>query len=290
MNDFKEFYNSSNYYKSHDGLKLHYRDIGVENGDLVILCIPGLTRNSRDFDEFATRYAQKSRVICVDLRGRALSEYDKNWKNYHPLTYAQDMWTLLDLLSIKKVVLMGTSLGGLISMVLSSQKNNRIAGVIMNDIGPEVDSNGLERIKKYAGILPPVKTWKDASLQTKQIYGPWLKGLEDNEWLKLAKRSFKENHQGHPILDMDLNISKAIKSIGAQKGDPWQFFDSLKNIETLVLRGAISDILTNEILNKMHQKNPNLKSATIPDRGHVPLLNEPECLNAVDSFLERVKP
>ena len=123
MSNLEEFYNSSNFYSSDDGLKLHYRDIGNENGKYAIVCIPGLTRNSRDFDEFASRHAKHNRVICVDLRGRALSEYDKNWKKYHPLTYAKDVWTLLDKLSIQKVVIMGTSLGGLIAMVMSFQNN-----------------------------------------------------------------------------------------------------------------------------------------------------------------------
>ena len=289
MNDLKEFYKASHYYISDDGLKLHYRDMGIDNGDFVILCIPGLTRNSRDFEEFATMYATQNRVICVDLRGRGLSEYDKNWKNYHPLTYAQDMWTLLNKLAIEKVVIMGTSLGGLIAMVMSYQNNARLAGVIMNDIGPAIDPKGLERIKKYAGLLPPVTTWEEAGAQTKNVYGLALKGIDDDLWITLAKRAYKENIQNHPVLDMDINISKAIQEVGPQKGDPWQLFDSLINTETLVLRGQLSDILSDEILNKMHARLPNLKSAIIPDRGHVPLLNEPACITAINEFFQRIQ-
>jgi pimeloyl-ACP methyl ester carboxylesterase len=289
MNNLEEFYNSSNFYSSDDGLKLHYRDLGNDNGKYVIVCIPGLTRNSRDFDGFASRYAKNNRVICVDLRGRALSDYDKNWKNYHPLTYAKDVWTLLDKLSIQKVVIMGTSLGGLIAMVMSFQNNERIAGVILNDIGPEIDAMGLERIKKYAGLLPPIETWQEACEQTKQVYGPWLKGLDDSHWIKLAKRAYKLNSLNQPVLDMDVNISRAIKEVGPQKGDPWQLFDSLKNTETLVLRGELSDILSFEILTKMHNRNPNLKSAIIPNRGHVPLLDEQTSVLAVEDFLKRIK-
>jgi pimeloyl-ACP methyl ester carboxylesterase len=289
MNYLEEFYKSSNGYTSVDGLQLHYRDIGVDNGQFVIVCIPGLTRNSRDFDEFAASYAENNRVICVDLRGRGLSEYDENWKNYHPLTYANDVWRLLDKLSIEKVVIMGTSLGGLISMVMSGQQNDRIVGVIMNDIGPEIESRGLQRIKDYAGLLPPVKTWEEAGEQTKQIYGSALKGIDDSQWITLAKRAYKENNRKCPVLDMDVNINKAIKQVGAQKGDPWQLFDSLKNTETLVLRGELSDILSDEILTKMHHRNPNLISAIIPDRGHVPLLNEEVSVTAIDDFFKRIK-
>jgi pimeloyl-ACP methyl ester carboxylesterase len=289
MLNLDNFYHSSNFYKSTDGLKLHYRDMGKDNGKFVILCIPGLTRNSRDFDDFATRLAPNNRVICIDLRGRGLSDYDENWKNYHPLTYAKDVWTLLDILSIEKVAIIGTSLGGLIAMVMSFQDNQRIAGVVLNDIGPEISPKGLERIKKYAGLLPPVKTWQEAANQTKDIYGPWLKGVDDNQWIKLAKRAYKENNHNEPVLDVDVNINKAIKQVGSQKGDPWQYFDSLKNTESLILRGELSDILTKDIVTKMHNENPNLVSAIIPDRGHVPLLNEEICLSAVDQFLKRIK-
>jgi len=288
MNNLDKFYNSSKYYQSHDGLKLHFRDIGDDKGKFTIICLPGLTRNSRDFEELATRLAEGHRVISVDLRGRGLSEYDENWRNYHPLTYAQDIWTLLDKLSIEKVIIIGTSLGGLIAMVMAYQDKDRLAGVLMNDIGPEIDTNGLERIKKYAGILPPVKNWQQASEQTKHIYGPWLMGLDDSQWLILAKRAYKENHEKKPILDMDLNISTAIQKLGAQKGDPWELFAALQNINTLVLRGELSDILSAKILAKMHDKKADLVSIIIPDRGHVPLLNEAISTQAIDKFLQEI--
>ena len=288
MNNSDIFYQSSDFYLSEDGLKLHYRDLGNDNGQYVILCLPGLTRNSRDFEKLASQLAVKNRVICPDLRGRGLSEYDKNWQNYHPLTYAKDIWTLLDKLSIKKVAIIGTSLGGLIAMVMAYQNSNRLVGVILNDIGPEIDKDGLERIKKYAGLLPPVETWEQAKEQTRQTYGPWLKGLKDKQWLVLTKRAYKENAHKTPVLDMDKNISTAIKKIGAQKGDPWQLFDALKNIETLVLRGELSDILSNKILTKMHLRNPKLVSAIIPDRGHVPILDEQTSMSAINNFFKRI--
>jgi pimeloyl-ACP methyl ester carboxylesterase len=289
MRNLTAFYQSSKFYQSHDGLKLHYRDMGNDKRHLVILCLPGLTRNGRDFEELAYRLGKNNRVICPDFRGRGLSEYDKNWQNYHPLTYAQDVWTLLDSLSIDKVAIIGTSLGGLVAMVMAFQNASQIAGVVLNDIGPEINEAGLKRIKKYAGLLPAVETWEQAGEQTKQIYGPWLLGLSDDKWLVLAKRAYKENEQKKPVLDMDVNISTAIKKVGAHKGDPWQLFDALKNIETLVLKGAISDILSNEILIKMHKRNPNLISEIIPDRGHVPLLDEETSTSAIDRFLQRIK-
>ncbi len=288
MNNYQGFYNSTHHYLSDDGLELFYRDIGNNKND-VILCLPGLTRNSRDFEKLASYLALNYRVICPDLRGRGFSEHDMNWQNYHPLTYANDIWTLLNKLSINKVAIIGTSLGGLIAMVMASQDSSRLDGVVLNDIGPEIDPKGLERIKKYAGLLPPVESWTQAAQQTKQVYGSWLKGLSDDQWLILARRSYRENSQNKPVLDMDENISTAIKRLGAQKGDPWQLFEALENIETLVLRGELSDILTDKILQKMLKTNPKLISAVIPDRGHVPLLDEETSLSAINKFLKRIK-
>ena len=281
-----DFYNSSSFYESNDGLKLHFRDLGSKNSPHAIMCVPGLTRNSRDFEDLAPYLAENYRVICPDLRGRGLSDYDPNWKNYHPLTYTDDLWKLLNNLDISKVCIIGTSLGGLISMVMAFQDANRLSGVIMNDIGPEIDQQGLERIKKYAGLLPPVKNWDEAALQTKEVYGPWLKGLDESIWLKLAKRAYRTNADNQPVLDMDDNIGRAIKEVGEQKGNPWELFDGLKNTNILVLRGEISDILTDEILMKMKKRNPNIEYAVIPDRGHVPLLDEETSLTAINNFLK----
>lgn len=285
MFDTQFFYQSSDYYLSNDGLKLHYRDIGNEPEKETVVCIPGLTRNSRDFEYLASEISGTYRVICPDLRGRAYSEYDRNWQNYHPLTYSDDIWRLLDHLKIDKAHIIGTSLGGLIAMVMASQNAGRIYSIIMNDIGPEIDKTGLIRIKEYAGHLDPVNNWEEACQQTKAIYGPWLKGLDDSMWFVLTKRAYRviDNQLS---LDMDNNIGKAIREVGEQKGDPWQFFDALKDINTLVLRGEISDILSDDILQKMHMRNPSLKSAIIPDRGHVPLLDEIASLKAIKNFLK----
>lgn len=276
-----------NRYESTDGLSLYYRDFGAEQPGTPVICLPGLTRNSRDFGDFATRIEQRRRVLTPDLRGRGFSDYDPNWENYHPGTYIADAWQLLDTLRIERVIVMGTSLGGLCAMAMSMQHPDRIAGVIMNDIGPEIAEAGLKRVQDYTGRLPPVSSWDEAVAQTKEIYGQWLPGLSDADWRKMAWRAYRE-HDGVPRLDFDPNIGRAVREVGAQKGDPWALFASLKDTPVTLLWGVESDILTEDIWERMQAVKPDLEVVAVANRGHVPLLDEPECVAAIDAMLDAV--
>ena len=279
---------NANFFESQDGLKLYYRDFGAENTGTPVICLPGLTRNSRDFEDLANYLSARRRVITCDFRGRGYSEYDENWENYHPLTYVQDTWTLLDHLGIDKIIVVGTSLGGLCAMVMATTQGERVAGVVMNDIGPEINPAGIERVREYTGRVPPVSSWDEAAEQSKEIYGDWLPGLSDEDWEKMAWRAYRENEKGVPHLDMDPNIGEAVRKVGAQKGDPWALFDSFKDKPVTLLWGVMSDILTQDIIDKMTVKKPDLNVVAVPNRGHVPLLDEPECRAALDAFLEEV--
>jgi len=279
---------NSHYYQSTDGLKLFFRDFGSQNDGTPIICLPGLTRNSRDFDDLASYMSDRRRVLTIDFRGRVFSEHDPNWQNYHPLTYVADVWTLLDSLNISKVIVIGTSLGGLCAMVMAAQHSDRVAGAVMNDIGPEINPAGLERVQEYTGRLTPVSSWAEAAAQTKDIYGHWLPGLSDDDFMALARRGYRENDDGVPQLDIDANIGRAIREVGAQKGDPWALFDALNEKPVTLLWGGMSDILTGDIVDKMKARKPDLEVVAVANRGHVPLLDEPECLAAIDSFIERV--
>jgi pimeloyl-ACP methyl ester carboxylesterase len=274
------------YYDSSDGLKLFYHDYAPAACGTPVLCLPGLTRNSRDFDELAAHLYMSRRVLTPDLRGRGLSDRDPEWRNYHPATYVNDVTTLLDLLAIDKIIVIGTSLGGLMAMGMAMQDAERLAGVVLNDVGPEIAPEGLARIQAYTGRLTPVSNWDQAIAQSREIYGPWLPGLSDAEWNKMAWRAYRDGNDGVPVQDIDVNIGRAVREIGPQVGDPWQMFDALANIPTLVLRGALSDILSADTLARMHQRKADLLSVEIPDRGHVPLLNEPAALSAIDAFIE----
>lgn len=280
---------NEHYFTSTDGLKLYYRDFGPDRPGTPIVCLPGLTRNSRDFEDLANYLCDRRRVITPDLRGRGFSQHDPVWQNYHPATYVQDTWTLLDTLSIEQVIVVGTSLGALCAMAMSAQHPGRIAGVVMNDIGPEINPAGIKRVQEYAGRVPPVRSWAEAADQARQLYGEWLPGLSDSDWQKMAWRGYRENADGIPELDIDKNIGEAVRKIGPQKGDPWALFDSLKDTPVLLLWGLMSDILTEDIVEKMKARKPDLEVVAVPNRGHVPLLDEPECLSAIDIFLQGVR-
>jgi len=279
---------TSHYFQSSDGLNIHYRDFGGQNDGTPLICLPGLTRNSRDFDDLAMRLAHRRRVITVDFRGRGYSDYDENWQNYHPLTYVADVWALLDLLNIDRIIVVGTSLGGLCAMAMAAEQGERVAGVVMNDIGPEIGSIGLARILEYTGRQKPVSSWQEAAEQTKEIYGEWLPGLRDDDFMRLAHNAYREIESDTPCLDMDVNIGRAVREVGAQKGDPWAFFAALRNTPTTLLWGQLSDILTSDIIDKMIAAKPDLTVIPVADRGHVPLLDEPECLAAIDAFIQEV--
>lgn len=279
---------NASYYQSHDGLNLYYRDFGADMPGTPVICLPGLTRNSRDFEDLAHYLSDRRRVITCDFRGRGFSDYDENWENYHPRTYVQDTWTLLDHLGIDKVIVVGTSLGGLCAMVMSATQNDRVAGVVMNDIGPDINPAGIARVKEYTGRVGPVESWDEAVRQAREIYGEWLPGLSDDDWKKMAWRAYREDEQGIPRLDMDANIGEAVRKVGAQKGDPWELFDSFGEKPVTVLWGVMSDILTEDIVEKMKTRKPDLNVVPVANRGHVPLLNEPECTAAIDLILERV--
>ncbi|MDE2051464.1 MAG: alpha/beta hydrolase [Gammaproteobacteria bacterium] len=255
---------------------------------LTVLCLPGLTRNSRDFEALAPHLAARYRVVCADLRGRGFSARDPQWQNYHPGTYIADLQRLLQALDLKRVAIVGTSLGGLLGMMLGAATPERVAGLVLNDIGPEVDPRGIERIKSYTGMLPPVRTWDDAVAQLRAVYGDAWRGLSDETWSVLVRRSYREDAAGVPALDCDPRIGDALRAAPAVPGGLWPLFARLHSLPMLVVHGALSDILSVSTLERMQREKPDLERVTVGNRGHVPLLDEPEALAAIDRFLARL--
>ena len=281
-------FDNARYFRSSDGLQLYYRDFGNDKSGIPVLCLPGLTRNSRDFEDLATYLSDRRRVITPDFRGRGLSDYDPEWRNYHPSTYVQDTWTLLDTLAIEKVVVVGTSLGGICAMAMSAQQKERVAGVILNDIGPEVNPAGADRVRGYAGRAKPVRDWDEAIAQFRHNYAHFFPGLSDVDWQKLVQRGYRENEQGIPEIDVDLNVGEAARRLKPKTGDLWKMFDTFSDIPVVLLWGVLSDLLTEDIVKRMQTRKPDLEVVPISNRGHVPLLNEPDCRAAIDSLIDRV--
>jgi pimeloyl-ACP methyl ester carboxylesterase len=275
-------------FTSQDGLALYYRDYGDPLGEaLPVVCLAGLTRNSIDFHGFAGRAAARRRVIAFDYRGRGKSQYDPEPARYTPETYLMDVSHLLTATGVEKAIFVGTSLGGILAMALGALRPTAIAGVVLNDIGPELDPKGLARIGGYVGKTTVPADWDMAVTQMKQLFAPAYPDLTEEEWLEQARQAYRTDGDGRLINDYDLNISQALAKQASTPFDGWALFGTLKDVPVLAIRGALSDLLSADCFDRMAEAKPDLIRVTVPNRGHVPMLTEPECVAALDDFLER---
>jgi pimeloyl-ACP methyl ester carboxylesterase len=273
---------------SADGLTLYARDHAPGSGPakLPVVCIHGLTRNSRDFEIVAPRIAsQGRRVLSLDIRGRGCSDRDPNPDNYQVGVYAADVAALMDQSGISRAVFIGTSMGGLITMTLAMLRPELIGGAVLNDIGPEVAAAGIARIASYVGGAPSVSNWAQATAYVREINGEALPGLTEADWERFARRVFRDDH-GVFSLDYDPAISQAFKVPPAQAPDLWPLFKSLAADRPLLLvRGETSDILDVEIAARMAQTAPHMQRIDVGGVGHAPTLEEPAAAAALDAFL-----
>lgn len=275
------------HFSAGDGLRLYCRIFGERSDDVpAVICLPGLTRNSRDFIDLANHLQGRYRVLAPDLRGRGRSAFDPHWENYQPTTYCADFAALLNAQDVRSAVIIGTSLGALLAMLLGVWHPDVIRGIVLNDAGPEVDPVGAARIAAYVGKQPPVRNWADAVAQVRATYGSALPGLSDAEWERYTRQSYSENELGTPVPDSDPNIGELLRSGDATPRNLWPVFEQLA-IPILVIRGESSDILAATTVERMMEK-ANVRQLTVPNRGHAPLLNEPECVAAIDEFLAQI--
>jgi pimeloyl-ACP methyl ester carboxylesterase len=280
---------SDGYWVSNDGLRLHYRDYAGDASRPPIICIPGLTRNARDFEGVAARLAGDWRVICVELRGRGGSEAAKDPMTYMPVTYVQDLEALIGALKLGRFILFGTSLGGLITMLMAASGKERIAGALLNDIGPVLEARGLERIRSYVGRSQNWPTWLHAARAIAEAQGDRYPDWEIDDWLVYAKRLCRLNANGRIVMDYDMRIAEPFKMPQGEAGfDLWPAFRSLDGIPSLVVHGEVSDVLSAESLRKMTDAVPSMESVTVPRVGHAPTLEEPAAEKAIDKLLKRV--
>lgn len=282
------------YWWSKDGLRLHYRDYaGPErrggSSRPPILCIPGLTRNARDFASVADRLAGEWRLICVDLRGRGESAYAKDPMSYVPLTYLQDLEALITELQLTRFVAFGTSLGGLLTAFLSATGRDRVAGALLNDVGPVLDPAGLARIRTYVGKAATWPTWLHAARAIGEIHAAIYpdNGIED--WLAMAKRLCRLTSQGRVVYDYDMKIAEPMRLPGGESGiDMWPAFESLRSVPVTLLRGGCSDLLGEASAAELSRRLPELELVVVPRIGHAPTLDEPESRAAIDRLLARI--
>ena len=274
------------WFDSPDGLRLFSRVYAAPSaGAPVVLCLHGLMRNSRDFEDLAPHLAARYRVIVPDVRGRGLSARDPNFNNYQIPAYLNDLTQLFTGLGIERVSIIGTSMGGLMAMVLAVMQPRLVARMVLNDVGPEIDPQGLERIRGYAGKTAPVSSWAEAVASVRDVYSAAWPGLSDERWERIARLSYRANAQGVPEADADPLIGEPLKDTASAAPNLWPLWGMLGRLPVLAIRGAQSDILSSATLARMQREKRDLKVLTVANRGHAPMLDEPECLAAIDEFL-----
>ena len=286
---------SERYWQSPDGLRLYFRDYPCADTDAAkarppIVCMHGLTRNSRDFAKLAQRLAGEWRVLVPEMRGRGESEYAEDAASYSPPVYVQDVLALLEQEGIARFVAIGTSLGGLMTMMLAMMEPDRIAGAVLNDIGPEIDAQGLDRIKGYVGQARSYPSWMHAARALQEVNQPSHPGFSIDDWLDMAKRNMCVQQNGRIGFDYDMSIAEPFQEPGgAAPADLWPALEALAGRPVLLVRGGLSDLLSAETAREMQRRLPGSTIATIPDVGHAPLLEEPEAIEAIDAFLDRIE-
>jgi pimeloyl-ACP methyl ester carboxylesterase len=274
------------YWNSADGVKLHYRDHDGNRDRPPVLCIPGLTRNARDFEPVADRLAGDWRVISIDLRGRGGSAFDPEPANYKPMVYVADILKMLDQLGIADAVFVGTSLGGICTMALALGDRERIAGALINDVGPVIDLAGIDRIASYVGKQVRFAGWDDAidqvAARTHDVYPDYDRA----EWERFVRRMAREDGDA-VVFDYDMRIADNFQN-AASAPDIWPLYQALDGRPVTVLRGELSDLLSDEVATQMASAISDVELVTVPRVGHAPSFDEPESLAALDRLLARV--
>jgi len=279
---------------SADGLSLYARDYAPAPGPakLPVIAIHGLTRNSADFDHIAPLIAQTGRrVLAIDVRGRGRSDRAPDPMTYQPVTYAHDVLALMTQAGIERAVFLGTSMGGLITMALAAIRSKVIAAAVINDVGPEVSPVGLARIASYSGQSVDTPTWQAAADYAKRINSVALPHYSDADWQAFARRIFREGPDGAPVLDYDPDIMVPIREAGAKALVPnlWPMFGRLtKKRPVLLVRGQTSDLLSEDIANKMRRRASSMDYVEAPGVGHAPMLDEAPVKAALFPFLAEI--
>ena len=253
------------------------------------MCMPGLTRNARDFHLLGERLSPDWRVLALDFRGRGESAYAKDSLTYAPLVYAQDVERLIDELALRRIVMIGTSLGGIVAMLIAARERSKLAAVVLNDVGPEIEAAGLRRIRAMVGRGGSFPTWVHAARslgETNQAIYPYYT-LTD--WLAMAKCLYRLTPGGRVVPDYDANIAEPFRLPGGEAGiDLWPALEAIGNVPTLIVRGETSDILSAATVEAIVTRLPNARAVTIPDTGHAPVLDEPIPFAAIKALLDRI--
>jgi pimeloyl-ACP methyl ester carboxylesterase len=282
------------YVRAADGLWLHAAEWGPGRGFAVpVVCLPGLARTARDFAELGealTAMAPARRVLALDYRGRGRSDYDPNAANYSFPVEARDILTTLSALGIDRAIVIGTSRGGIHAMGLAAMKPGLVAGAVLNDIGPVVETAGLVRIQGYIGKTPPVPSFEIGAAILAKVGASQFPRLDAAGWLRMAHLLWKEEAAGKLVLDYDPALSTTVEQVSPDMPNPtfWEAFAALSPVRVLSIRGSLSDILLAATVDEMARRHPRLEVLTVPDEGHAPLLADIATITRISDFVQSV--
>lgn len=286
---------TSRFVSASDGLKLHFRDYGpLAATALPVICLPGFARTAADFHELALALshdeAKPRRVLALDYRGRGLSEYDKNWKNYDIRIELDDLVQVLVASGIEQAVFVGTSRGGLLTMALAAARPAMIRGVVFNDVGPVIDARGLLRIRGYVGKLPTPRSFQEGAEILKRLSDQQFPILSEAEWEMMARRTWTDR-DGALKPDYDVKLMKVLEELDLEAPLPvlWPYFDALKSVPMLAIRGANSDLLAEKTLEEMAERHPDCETYTAPGQGHAPLLGAKDMIRRITKLIARAE-
>jgi pimeloyl-ACP methyl ester carboxylesterase len=285
---------TSHFISAPDGHRLHVREYGSRSGPhLPVVCLPGLARSGDDFEALATALANDPRlprrVLAADYRGRGQSDYDRNPANYNFQVEIADVLAVLAALDCARAVFVGTSRGGILTMLMAPLRPSLIAACVLNDIGPVIEPKGLMRIKGYVGKLPQPRSYEEAAEILRRLFSAQFPKLTADDWLASAHRTFKEK-KGQLVPDYDVALARTLEGVDFEKPLPplWAQFDALAHVPVMAIRGANSDLLAESTVAAMAARRATLETLVVPDQGHAPLLAEPDVIARIADFVARV--
>jgi pimeloyl-ACP methyl ester carboxylesterase len=281
------------FYSSSDGLKLHARVYDAAKDEAApVICLPGLTRNARDFHELALYLSRDAatprRVVAFDYRGRGQSAYDPNWRNYDPVVEAGDVMAGLTALGIEHGAFIGTSRGGLIVLAIAAMRPALLKAVVLNDIGPVVEGAGLAQIRAYLERAPKPADFSEAVAIQRAAQQGIFTTLNDADWERAARAIYRDEG-GRPVPDFDPALLKTLKSINLSKALPelWPQFMGLAGVPVLAIRGENSKLLSAQTLMEMQKRLPDLEAVTVAGQGHAPFLETAGLPRRIETFLQK---
>ena len=282
MKSFKDYF-----FQTTDGLRLFARDYpGPDANAPVLLCLHGLTRNSKDFASLAEALASDFRVVVPEQRGRGLSDYSEDVSRYSLLQYVEDMQGLIVELGLQRLWVVGTSMGGLMTFALNALSPGLIERAVINDIGPEIAQAGLNRIKSYVGVAGPFEDWEEATAYLSSITAEIFPDWTNAQWSDFARQCYIER-EGQIVIDYDPRIATplATQSSDTEAETLWSLFEAMASVPSLLVRGELTDLLSPECVARMQKMHPSMEVLSVPNVGHAPMLNEPGVTEAIRRFL-----